>query len=116
MKLGQCLSSQCPLVGAFNQEKALVGAFSLFVQLCRLIICSTSHWSPGVVVLEDHDEDLHHLLQLHGPRPVLVVQPELPPQLLLGRPRGLQRGEVRGGVCSGVSHRLVGRNQELSET
>ena len=67
----------------------------MFVQLCRLIICSTSHWSPGVVVLEDHDEDLHHLLQLHGPRPVLVVQPELPPQLLLGRPRGLQQGEVR---------------------
>ena len=113
MKLGQC-----PLVGAFNQEKALVGAFSVFVQLCRLIICSTSHWSPGVVVLEDHDEDLHHLLQLHGPRPVLVVQPELPPQLLLGRPRGLQQREVRGRAYaySGVSHRLVGRNQELSET
>ena len=112
-----CLKCECASIGAFNQEKALVGAFSVFVQHCRLIIiCSTSHRSPGVVVLEDHDEDLHHLLQFHGPRPVLVVQPELPPQLLLGRPRGLQQGEVRGGVCSGVSHRLVGRNQELSET
>ena len=29
------------LVGAFNQEKALVGAFSVIVQLHRLIVCST---------------------------------------------------------------------------
>ena len=28
-------------VGAFNQEKALVGAFSVIVQLCRLIVYST---------------------------------------------------------------------------
>ena len=31
------------LVGALNQEKALVGAFSLIVQLRRLIVCSTNH-------------------------------------------------------------------------
>ena len=30
------------LVGAFNQEKALVGAFSVIVQLRRLIVCSTT--------------------------------------------------------------------------
>ena len=30
------------LVGAFNQEKALVGAFSVIVQLHRLIVYSTS--------------------------------------------------------------------------
>ena len=30
------------LVGAFNQEKALLGAFSVIVQLHRLIVCSTS--------------------------------------------------------------------------
>ena len=30
------------LVGAFNQEKALVGAFSVIVQLHRLIVCSTN--------------------------------------------------------------------------
>ena len=30
------------LVGAFNQEKALVGVFSMIVQLRRLIFCSTS--------------------------------------------------------------------------
>ena len=30
------------LVGAFNQEKALVGAFSVMVQLCRLIVYSTT--------------------------------------------------------------------------
>ena len=30
------------LVGAFNQEKALLGAFFVIVQLRRLIVCSTS--------------------------------------------------------------------------
>ena len=30
------------LVGAFNQEKALVGAFSVIVQLHRSIVYSTS--------------------------------------------------------------------------
>ena len=30
------------LVGAFNQEKALVGAFSVIVKLRRLIVCSSS--------------------------------------------------------------------------
>ena len=30
------------LVGAFNQEKALVGAFSVIVQLYRLIVYSSS--------------------------------------------------------------------------
>ena len=28
--------------GAFNQEKAQVGAFPVIVQLCRLIVCSTT--------------------------------------------------------------------------
>ena len=31
------------LVGAFNQEKALVGAFSVIVQLHGLIVYSTSN-------------------------------------------------------------------------
>ena len=30
------------LVGAFNQEKALVGAFSVIVKLHRLLVYSTS--------------------------------------------------------------------------
>ena len=30
------------LVGTINQEKALVGAFSVIVQLLRLIVCSTT--------------------------------------------------------------------------
>ena len=30
------------VVAAFNQEKALVGAFSVMVQLCRLIVYSTT--------------------------------------------------------------------------
>ena len=31
------------VVAAFNQEKALVGAFSVIVQLHRLVVCSTTH-------------------------------------------------------------------------
>ena len=30
------------VVGAFNQEKAVVGAFSVIVQLCRLIVNSSN--------------------------------------------------------------------------
>ena len=30
------------LVGAFNQEKALVGAFSVIIKLRRLIVCSST--------------------------------------------------------------------------
>ena len=33
------------LVGAFNQEKALVGAFSVIVQLRRFIVYSANHRS-----------------------------------------------------------------------
>ena len=37
------------VVAAFNQEKALVGAFSVIVQLCRLIVDSSSS--------DDDDDD-----------------------------------------------------------
>ena len=43
--LALCLNSVLyvkALVGAFNQEKALVGAFSVIVQLHRLIVYSTT--------------------------------------------------------------------------
>ena len=43
-RLAKCLNSVLNvklLVGAFNQEKALVGAFSVIVQLRQLIVCST---------------------------------------------------------------------------
>ena len=50
---------------AFNQEKTLVGAFSVIVQLHRLIVCST--------ILEEEDEDdplvvpmVHHILAWRG--------------------------------------------------
>ena len=33
------------VVGAFNQEKALVGAFYMIVQLHRLIVYSTTHFA-----------------------------------------------------------------------
>ena len=32
-------------VGAFNQEKAIIGALFVIVQLRRLIVCSSSHKS-----------------------------------------------------------------------
>ena len=38
------------VVGAFNQEKALVGAFSVIVQLHRLMIYSTNNNSSVAVV------------------------------------------------------------------
>ena len=47
-RLAWCLNSVLnvkALVGAFNQEKALIGAFSVIVELRRLIVYSTSHSS-----------------------------------------------------------------------
>ena len=41
VRLVQCLNVNA-VVAAFNQEKALVGAFSVVVQLRRLIVYSTS--------------------------------------------------------------------------
>ena len=41
------------LVGAFNQEKALVGAFSVIVQVWRLIIKS-SNYNPQSSVPQPH--------------------------------------------------------------
>ena len=38
------------VVGAFNQEKALVGAFSVIVQLRRLIVYSTTTDAEVVTV------------------------------------------------------------------
>ena len=48
------------VVAAFNQEKALVGAFSVIVQLHRLIVFSTSpggepisaRWMPGANLIK----------------------------------------------------------------
>ena len=45
LALAQCLNSVLNVkvvIAAFNQEKALVGAFSVIVQLHRLIVYSTS--------------------------------------------------------------------------
>ena len=37
------------VVSSFNQEKALVGAFFMIVELHRLIVTSTSHVIPAAV-------------------------------------------------------------------
>ena len=42
------------LVAAFNQEKALVGAFSVIVQLHRLIVHSGSPYTPPPLLRAPH--------------------------------------------------------------
>ena len=44
------------LVDAFNQEKALVGAFSMIVQLHRLIAYSTTLYSCSVILIVGRDQ------------------------------------------------------------
>ena len=44
------------VVAAFNQEKALVGAFSMIVQLLRLIVYSTS---PEELLVKQHLQGGH---------------------------------------------------------
>ena len=46
--------SVCVVVAAFNQEKALVGAFSVIVQLHRLIMNSTTQELDLQPVAADH--------------------------------------------------------------
>ena len=44
VRLAKCLNSVFnvkPVVAAFNKEKALVGAFSVIVQLCRVVVISS---------------------------------------------------------------------------
>ena len=52
------------VVGTFNQEKALVGAFSVIIQLHRLIVCSTnktpSHFLPCKPRAPPVMTSLHH--------------------------------------------------------
>ena len=75
------------LVGAFNQEKALIGAFSVIVQLRRLIVYSTSYKSVAVSPSHQSESDstmntsseaggeagllglyTHYLVELRDPR------------------------------------------------
>ena len=65
------------VVGAFNQEEALVGAFSVIVKLRRLTVCSTTAagFSDAADVSCDPDPGLHHRHRgaaagrpQHGPR------------------------------------------------
>ena len=79
------------LVGAFNQEKALVGAFSVIVQLHRLIdfaaLVSSSpagvwscvwHQSLAIFTITRYlnlDRDNGRRVYLHGPCPVIRCYP-----------------------------------------
>ena len=60
------------LEGAFNQEKALEGAFFLIVQLNRLIVCSTT---------QDQES---------GPHPVDCLYLDLQPQCIFVAVTGIQ--------------------------
>ena len=56
-RLAYCLNSVLnvkALIGAFNQEKALVGAFSVIVQFHRLIVYGTSYFSLDFQFHEFH--------------------------------------------------------------
>ena len=46
------------VVAAFNQEKALEGAFSVNVQLHRLIVCSTTEGQEDDDGAQDRDDEV----------------------------------------------------------
>ena len=66
------MSNEKALVGAFNQEKVLVGAFSVIVQLRRLIVCSTT---------QDQES---------GPHPEDCLYLDLQPQCIFVAVTGIQ--------------------------
>ena len=72
------------VVAAFNQEKALVGAFSVIVQLHRLIVYSTRHISG------EHDTD-HSMNQKPEPPLQAAVHCALSPDTRLERTEELSQ-------------------------
>ena len=46
------------LVSAFNQEKTLVGAFSVIVQLRQIIVCSTTEGQDDDDGAQDRDDEV----------------------------------------------------------
>ena len=76
------------VVSTFNQEKAILGAFSVIVKFRRLIVYSSSH-QPLVVSSPD---------VLHVPHPVLHELALLPVEDVAGRAAGRRDG-------AGVAHR-----------
>ena len=60
-------------VGTFNQEKALIWAFSVIVQLHRLIVYSTpGHWTQGAA---DGDNKIIQIISVagRGQRPLALA-------------------------------------------
>ena len=95
------------LVGTFNQEKALVGAFSVIVQHHRLIVYSTTAHLLGPDVGEALEErGRRGGGQREGSRLVEAGRQRLRPRLRLqhGVGGGAQvRGVVILGPCSSAS-------------
>ena len=87
------------LVGAFNQEKALVGAFSVIVQLHGLIVYNTDQEGAADVGVEVA------LYELHGPRPAHRHHRHVP-QRAGHEPR--VAAEQREKQSSLVSNEIVG--------
>ena len=86
------------LVGAFNQEKALVGAFSVIVQLHRLI--DLRHYSSPDVVEEEGGVDEHHMEEEDPPG-------EGHPEQVDVRPPAVSAGLLH--IDTGVIHRHAER-------
>ena len=65
------------LESAFNQEKVLVGAFSMIIQLRRLIVCTTTkdighdRDSP-----RDHDHEVHDVPHVAEVAAAVQQQPQ----------------------------------------
>ena len=81
------------VVGTLNQEKALEGAFSMIVQLHRLIVCSTNlKMFTGILTQPTGDG---FLLAALVPGGQLRVEEEH--RLRVEQTRPVQRARVRGG-------------------
>ena len=83
------------LVSAFNQDKALVGAFSLIVQLCRIIINSSSG-NITATIRECFDTDVL-LGTIHAP---LTPAPSCVPRDISGAGAGAGAGAGRACLCT----------------
>ena len=84
------------LVGAFNQEKALVGAFSVIVQLHRLIVY-TALFVAVVAVLALSNGHLTTVVMVAAPARVLAHEQQTASNLMVGL---LGLGLISGAVLS----------------
>ena len=69
------------------------------LQILSLSLSVKTTVKPGIIILQDHDEYLDHLLQVNTSGPVAIIKSELPGQFLFSRSRSLnEMRNVREGV------------------